>query len=129
MYFNLPRASVLLALVALCLVADAQAPEPQIAGRVVRADNGLPIVGAAIELLPPFVPGNGELQTAIADSHGEYRFLRGVNGGTYEIVASAEGFVSQTYSRDTTLEGQFQRVEVSTRLRGVNSSARQTFVA
>jgi hypothetical protein len=57
LHFNLPRASVLLSLVALCLVADAQAPEPQIAGRVVRADNGLPIEGAAIELLPPFVPG------------------------------------------------------------------------
>jgi hypothetical protein len=96
LYFSLPRASVLLSLVALCHVADAQAPEPQIAGRVVRADNGLPIEGAAIELLTPFVPGNGELQTVIADSHGEYRFLQGVKDGTYEIVASAEGFVSQT---------------------------------
>jgi hypothetical protein len=120
LHFSLPRASVLLSLVALCLVADAQAPEPQIAGRVVRADDGLPIEGAAIELLPPFAPGNGELQTVIADSHGEYRFLRGVTDGTYEIVASAEGFVSQTYSGDATLEGEFQRVGVSTRLRGVD---------
>jgi hypothetical protein len=120
LHFNLPRASVLLSLVALCLVADAQAPEPQIAGRVVRADNGLPIEGAAIELLPPFVPGKGELQTVMADSHGEYRFLQGVTDGTYEIVASAEGFVSQTYSGDATLEGEFQRVGVSTRLRGVD---------
>jgi hypothetical protein len=39
LYSNLPRASALLSLVALCLVADAQAPEPQITGRVVRADN------------------------------------------------------------------------------------------
>jgi hypothetical protein len=120
LYFNLPRASVLLSLVALCHVADAQAPGPQIAGRVVRADNGLPIEGAAIELLPPFVSGNGELQTVIADSHGEYRFLQGVKDGTYEIVASAEGFVSQTYSRDATLEGEFQRVGLSTPLRGVD---------
>lgn len=120
MYFNLPRASVLLSLVALCLVADAQAPEPQIAGRVVRADNGLPIEGAAIELLPPFAPGNRQFQTVIADRHGEYRFLERVTDGTYEIVASAEGFVSQTYSRDATPEGKFQRVGVSARLRGVD---------
>jgi hypothetical protein len=38
MYFNLPRLAVLLSLVALCVVANAQAPEPQVAGRVVRSD-------------------------------------------------------------------------------------------
>jgi hypothetical protein len=119
MYFKPPRAIVLLSLVLLCLLADARAPEPQIAGRVVRADNGLPIEGAAIELRP-FVPEHGELQTAIADGHGDYQFLQGVEDGTYEIAASAEGFVSQTYRRDATPEGEFQRVGESTRLRGVD---------
>lgn len=119
-YSNLPRASLLLSLVVMCLIAHAQAPEPQIAGHVVRADNGMPIDGAAIELQPAFVPGNGEFQTAIADSHGEYRFLQGVKDGTYEIVASADGFVSQTYSLDPKPEGQFQQVDASTRLRGID---------
>jgi hypothetical protein len=74
MYFSVPRVSVLVSLVVICLVANAQAPEPQITGRVVRADNGLPIEGAAIELEPAFaMQGNGQLQTALTDSHGQYR--------------------------------------------------------
>jgi hypothetical protein len=120
LHFNQPRVSVLLSLIALCLVADAQLHEPQIAGRVVRADNGLPIEGAAIELVPPLARGDGQLESPIADSHGEYRFLQGVSAGTYAVKASAEGFVSQTYSRDATLEGEFQRIDPSTRLRGID---------
>ena len=121
MYFRVPRVSVVVSFVVMCIIANAQAPEPQIAGRVVRADNGLPIEGAAIELEPAFaVQSNGQLQTALADSHGQYRFLQGVKDGTYIIRVSAEGFVSQTYSRDETLEGKFQPVNVSTRLRDVD---------
>lgn len=118
MCFNLPR--ILLSFVALCIVADAQVRDPQIAGRVFRVDNGRPIEGAVIELQPPIIPGNGGFQTAKTDSQGEYRFLQGVIGDTYTIVASAEGFVSQTYRRDATPEGVFQHVDGSTRLRGVD---------
>lgn len=64
MSFNLPRASVLLSLLAICVVAEAQVREPQIAGRVVRADNGLPIQGAAIELRPAWA---GVFKRAISD--------------------------------------------------------------
>ena len=47
MYIDWPRISVLLSLLALCVVVNAQVPEPQFAGRVIRADNGRPIEGAA----------------------------------------------------------------------------------
>jgi len=91
---------------------NAQVAEPQIAGRVIRADNGRPIEGAAIELRPTWVvSGNGQFQTAITDSHGEYRFVDRLSDGTYEVDASADGFVSHTYSRDGTVEGVFQRVD------------------
>jgi 5-hydroxyisourate hydrolase-like protein (transthyretin family) len=121
MCFSVPRVSVLVSLVLVCIAANAQSPAPQIAGRVVRADNGLPIEGAAIELEPAgAAQGNGQLQTETTDSHGLFRFLQGVKDGTYIIKASAEGFVSQTYSRDGTLEGKFQPVNVSTRLREID---------
>ena len=129
MSFNLPRASVLLSLLAICVVAEAQVREPQIAGRVVRADNGLPIQGAAIELRPAWaVSSNGQFQTAITDSSGEYRFVGSVNDTTYEIEASADGFVSHTYSRDGTLDGVFQRVDGSIRLRGIDFQLRREAV-
>jgi hypothetical protein len=123
MYIDLPRVSVLLRLLALCVVVDAQVPEPQIAGRVVRADNGRPIEGAAIQLRPTWVvSSNGQFQTAITDSRGEYSFINvnSVDDGSYEISASADGFVSHTYSRDGTVEGVFQRVDASTRLHGID---------
>jgi Carboxypeptidase regulatory-like domain len=120
MCFHLPRVTVLLPFAALCLVAAAQAPKPQIAGRVVRADDGLPIEGAAVRLLPPMIPGNGQLQTAVADSNGEYRFVERIRDGAYTVEASGGGFVSQIYSRDGTLEGKFQRIDSSTRLRGID---------
>jgi len=71
-------------------------------------------------LEPPMAVSDGRLQTAISDSQGEYRFLERVNAGAYVIKASAEGFVSQEYSRDATLEGEFHRVDASTRLRGID---------
>ena len=112
LYIDLPRISVLLSLLAPCVVVNAQVAEPQIAGRVIRADNGRPIEGAAIELRPTWVAsGNGQFQTAITDSHGEYRFVDRLSDGTYEVDESADGFVSHTYSRDGTVEGVFQRVD------------------
>jgi hypothetical protein len=108
---------------------NAQVPEPQIAGRVIRADNGRPIEGAAIELRPTWVVnGNGQFPTAITDSHGEYRFVDRLSDGTYEVDASADGFVSHTYSRDGTVEGVFQRVDTSTRLRGINFELKREVV-
>jgi Carboxypeptidase regulatory-like domain len=121
MYFSLPRVSVLLSLVAVCVVAYAQAPEPQVAGRVVRSDNGLPIEGAEVELVSAWaLSSNGQYPTAITNKNGEYEFVEKVKADAYRIRASAEGFLLQTYSRDGTVEGQLQRIDVPTQLRGID---------
>jgi len=121
MSFCLPRKAILFSLVALCLVAEARAPDSQIAGKVVRADNGQPIEGAKIELEPnSFEAGVGPLQSTKTNANGEYQFLEAVNDGNYAIRASATGFVTQTYNRDGTPEGALQRVDASTRLRGID---------
>lgn len=74
MYFNFPRLFVLLSLVAVCVVADAQVPEPQVAGRVVRSDNGQPIEGATVELERAWIASsNGQYPTAISNKNREYR--------------------------------------------------------
>jgi Carboxypeptidase regulatory-like domain len=126
---HLPRISVFLSLLAPCVVVNAQVLESQIAGRVIRADNGRPIEGAAIELRPTWVVnGNGQFQTAITDSRGEYRFVDRLSDGTYEVDVSADGFVSHTYSRDGTVEGVFQRVDTSTRLRGIDFELKREVV-
>jgi hypothetical protein len=106
----------------------AQTPqlEPQIAGRVLRSDNGLPIEGAAITLQPSGSPQhNSALQTAITDSQGQYRFVEPVSNGNYFVAADADGYVPETYSRDGTLEGKFQRIDASTRLRGIDFRLRR----
>ena len=121
MYFNLPRVSVALSLIAVCVVADAQAPQPQVAGRVVRSDDGRPIEGATVELDRAWAPSsNGQYPTAITNKNGEYQFVESVKADAYRIRASAEGFVWQTYSRDGTVEGQLQRIDVTTQLRGID---------
>jgi hypothetical protein len=125
MYASALRASLVLLFVSTCLSANsqaqAQAPEPQISGRVVRADNGLPIEGATIELEQSGAfQHNAQLPLALTDSRGEFRFVQPVKDGTYFIQVSAEGFVSETYSRDGTLEGKFQRVDASTHLREID---------
>src|SRR5713101_1091532 len=99
MNLNLPRVWVLLSLVAVCVVGDAQAREPQVAGRVIRSDNGMPIEGATVELEQAWAPSNGQYPTAITDKNGEYQFVEIVKADAYRIRASAEGFVGQTYSR------------------------------
>jgi hypothetical protein len=123
MYASALRASLVLLFVSTCLVthAQTQAPEPQISGRVVRADNGLPIEGATIELEPSgAIQHNSPLSSSSTDIRGEFRFLQPVKDGTYFIRVSAEGFVSETFSRDGTLEGKFQRVDASTHLREID---------
>jgi protocatechuate 3,4-dioxygenase beta subunit len=120
-YFNFPRLFVLLSLVAVCVLADAQAPEPQVAGRVVRSDNGQPIEGATVELERAWtVSSNGQYPTAISNKNGEYRFFETVKPDVYRIRASAEGFVWQTYSRDGTVEGQLQQIGETTHLHGID---------
>ena len=121
MYFNFPRLFLLLSWVAVCVVAEAQAPEPQVAGRVVRSDNGQPIEGATVELeRAQMVSSNGQYPTEISDKSGEYRFVESVTPAAYRIRASAEGFVWQTYSRDGTVEGELQQIGETTHLHGID---------
>jgi 5-hydroxyisourate hydrolase-like protein (transthyretin family) len=115
------RASLLLFAIAFAFNVPVQASEPasQITGRVVRADTGAPVEGAAIRLMPPIMPGSGQFQTAITDSNGNYSFLI-VRDGTYEIGVSASGFVPAEFNRAGSLEGAFQRLDSSTHLRGID---------
>jgi hypothetical protein len=121
MYFSLPRVSVLLSLVTVCVVAHAQAPQPQVAGRVVRSDDGVPIEGAEVELVRVWaVSSNGQYPTAITDKNGEYQFVESVKPDAYLMRASAEGFVWETYTRDKTVQGQLQQIDLTTQLHGIN---------
>src|SRR5580704_8040618 len=121
MYFNLPRVSVLLSLVTVCVVAHAQAPQPQVAGRVVRSDDGMPIEGAEVELVRVWaVSSNGQYPTAITDKNGEYQFVESVKPDAYLIRASAEGFVWETYTRDGAVEGRLQQIDLTTQLHGID---------
>jgi len=121
----LRRTFVLSSLALLTLALHAQwqpPPQPQpvqISGRVVRADNGTPIQGATIALRPGRYHGTFHSKTTKTDSNGEYQF-RGVQDDTYEIVASAEGFVTLAYRRDSSANNIFQRVTATTALRGIN---------
>lgn len=118
---NLPRAFVLLLFVAVCIVGNAQTREPQVSGRVIRSDNGMPIEGAEVQLERAWAPtSNGQYPTAITNKNGEYHFPEGVTPAAYRIRASAEGFVWQTYSRDGTAEGQVEQIGETTHLRGID---------
>src|ERR1035437_7757226 len=97
----------------------AQEPPPRLAGRVTQADNGAPIEGATITLLPPMVPGTLDFQTARTDSNRNYRFEQ-VRDGAYSITVSADGFVSQDYKRDATRAVSFLRVDSSTSFQGID---------
>jgi hypothetical protein len=98
---------------------QAQDPPPKLAGRVTQADNGAPIEGATISLLPPLIAGTLDFQTARTDSNGNYRFEQ-VRDGAYYITVSADGFVSQDYKRDATRAGSFLRVDSSTSFQGID---------
>ena len=120
------RVSVLLFVVALVLNLRAQLPPPdaQIAGRVVRADNGAPIEGAIIGLAPNsaadfVVAGNFHSQTTKSDGNGEYYF-QGLKNGAYTIGATSAGFVRAEYRRNASPGGEILTVDASTRLRGVD---------
>lgn len=121
MYFNFPRLFVLSCWIAVYVVSDAQAPEPQVAGRVVRSDNGQPIERATVELeRAHMLSSNGQYPTEITNKNGEYRFVASVTPAAYRIRASAEGFVWQTYSRDGTVEGELQQIGETTHLHGID---------
>lgn len=68
-------------------------------------------------LVPPSI--HGQIQTITTDSNGHYQF-RGVKDGSYQIVASARGFITLTYPRDTSRDDSFQRVDSTTALRGID---------
>ncbi len=67
----------------------------------------------------PFVFGSGEIQTATTDAKGEYRF-QGVKEGVFTVRATAKGFVPQTYRPGASVESEFQRINTSSRLRGID---------
>jgi hypothetical protein len=121
MDLGLRRVSLLLFAIAFALNVPAQVSPPaaKITGRVVRADTGAPIEGAAVRLMPPIITGNGQFQTAITNGNGDYSFPT-VRDGTYEIGTSASGFVPAEFNRDGSLEGVFQRLDSSTHLRGID---------
>jgi hypothetical protein len=118
------RRFLLAFLVATVVVPSVQAQTaqaaPQIAGRVVRADTGAPIAGAQVTLVPPIYEGAGLFPTTVTDSDGNYSFPAAAYGGDYEISASADGFCLSTYSRDGTLEAEFEKIDPSTHLAGID---------
>jgi Carboxypeptidase regulatory-like domain len=101
------------------VLIHAQEPKPILAGRVTQAENSSPIAGATITLLPPFIAGRLNLQTARTDSNGNYRFEKVVEG-TYSVTASADGFVHQDYNRDASPDGAFLRVSSSNPIQGID---------
>jgi hypothetical protein len=56
----------------------------------------------------------------MTDSNGNYSFPAAAYGGDYEISASADGFCLSTYSRDGTLEAEFEKIDPSTHLAGID---------
>jgi hypothetical protein len=119
MAFDSKSISALASAFVLAISVHAQGPEPKLAGRVTQIDSGSPIEGATVTLLPPFIAGQLNLQTAKTDSNGKYRFER-VVAGTYSITASADGFVPQDYKRDASPEGAFVRVDSATSIRDID---------
>ena len=89
----------------------------QISGYVVRENNGAPVQGATVILSPPGI--FGKLQTATTDSNGEYRFQHVING-SYQIIASAKGFVTRTYQPDSSTHDSYIRVSAATVLHRVD---------
>jgi hypothetical protein len=119
MRFSLNRVFVLLFAVALVSSVQAQVPsDAQIAGRVVRADNGAPIGGAILHLYFGMGAG-GNPQTVKTDSNGDY-YLQGLKAGSYTIMASADGFVTAEYRKDASLLGGMLKVDATARMRGVD---------
>lgn len=121
MDFNLSRVCALLLLVPVFVIGNAQTRKPQVAGRAVRSDNGQPIEGATVELeRTQMASSNLQYPNETTNKNGEYRFVGSPPLATYRVRASADGFVWQTYSRDGTVEGQFQQIGETTHLRGID---------
>jgi Carboxypeptidase regulatory-like domain len=89
----------------------------QISGYIVRDNNGAPIQGATVILSPPSI--FGQLQTATTDSNGEYRFRR-VRDGSYQIIASARGFIRLTYRPDASTHDSYVTVSAATVLHRID---------
>jgi Carboxypeptidase regulatory-like domain len=83
----------------------------QISGYVVRENNGAPTQGATVILSPPFI--SGQLEATTTDSNGEYRFQH-VRAGSYQIIASAKGFVTRTYQPDSSTHDTYIKVSTAT---------------
>ncbi len=114
---------ILLALVVgvVSVGAGAQEVGPTVSGRVVRADNGAPIEGASVWLeRGAIASSDGRYPTAITDKNGGYRFGTEITAGTYNVIAFANGYVTETYSSGGTLEGKFQHLDASHPLRGID---------
>jgi Carboxypeptidase regulatory-like domain len=73
---------------------------PAISGHVYRADTGAPLPRAVVTLYPPWAIGIGRYPRTETETDGSYRF-DDVRPNSYTVVAACEGFVKETYSRDT----------------------------
>ena len=108
--------SIRLLALALCIgtwlasSAAAQAPQtppPQgtavITGVVVRADNGRPVVGAAIRMVR-WEGGLGRQSVAArTDAQGRFTLTK-LLAGSYQLTATAEGFITLDYGQRTPAE-------------------------
>jgi hypothetical protein len=94
----------------------------RISGRITSADDGTPIAGAIVTLLPATPPLN--VRRVTTDAQG--RFDAPVRAATYRVRVSADGFVDRTYgwtrnsenaALDTRIElaegGSFDRADVA----------------
>lgn len=114
----------LCALVVLCTVStDAglsqSRPVPtsdsQIAGRVVRADNGAPVQGAKVEATGPRM-NRACCYSTTTDANGEYR-LEGLPDDPYILTVFAAGFVANDYHPSGRLGGDTQVITASSHRR------------
>jgi Carboxypeptidase regulatory-like domain len=104
-HLNLHRATITWSIFALVLIVAAHQSVAQIAGRVIRADNGTPIEGATIDL--EIALGDQQAryvgdfsETVKTDRDGQYN-LQGVPPGVYVIAVSVPGFIADAYPHDS----------------------------
>jgi hypothetical protein len=86
-----PRTLVIIALVlcALAELASAQVITANVRGKIVSADDGVPMAEAQVSLLNL---GTGATKTTTSNSDGEFVFAQLPIGGPYRVTAEAEGF-------------------------------------
>lgn len=100
-YSPIRLAVLLLALSAGLAAQQMRAPVPQdgdwqIAGRIISAADGRPLVGANVIVASPIDPEN--VQQALTGNDGRFRF-NGLTAGKYVLQAQHRGFVSQVYQQ------------------------------